>query len=308
MSALVVTILIQHLLLPLFFIVWLWKDRYLSRLRWAASVFLAGSYVAFIVVVGAWSWVGYPLRAVFPLLFVLAAVSSFRRVRALPVRAGRSWVGAIYTGSRVAIGGLFLPLALWGLAGYGVEEEALELAFPLRGGTYVVGQGGSTPIVNGHNPHPAQRYALDILKVKTAGLRARGLYPDDLERYAIFGDAVVSPCQGTVAAARDGLPDLTPPASDRQSPAGNFVAVECGGATIYLAHLLNGSLQVQTGQNVETGQPTGRVGNSGNTTEPHLHMHAGRGPYAGERSSQRGMPMRFGGRFLVRNSLIGSRD
>jgi murein DD-endopeptidase MepM/ murein hydrolase activator NlpD len=56
--------------------------------------------------------------------------------------------------------------------------------------------------------------------------------------------------------------------------AGNWVAIVAGsaGPFVLLAHLRNGSLRVQPGQMVETGDVIGECGNSGNSTEPHLHL------------------------------------
>jgi len=158
--------------------------------------------------------------------------------------------------------------------------------------------------VNYHAVNAAQHYALDILMLNAAGLRARGLYPRALERYAIFGAEVVSPCDGRVAAAVDGLPDLLPPERDGANRAGNHVALEWHGATIYLAHLMRGSVSVRAGETVRAGQLLGRVGNSGNTTEPHLHIHAEEGPYPGRFSGSPALPLRFAGRFLVRNDRV----
>ncbi|WP_260412143.1 M23 family metallopeptidase [Alkalihalobacillus sp. TS-13] len=47
---------------------------------------------------------------------------------------------------------------------------------------------------------------------------------------------------------------------------------------------------------VKKGEEIGLVGNSGNTSEPHIHIHAGK--------DGKGVPIRFNGRFLVRNSLV----
>ncbi len=152
--------------------------------------------------------------------------------------------------------------------------------------------------------HASRRYALDLLMLNGAGIRARGFYPDALARYAVWGAKVVSPCDGLIAAAVDELPDLPPPRRDPAHPAGNHVAIESGGATIYLAHLGRGSVAVRAGDRVRAGQAIGRVGNSGNTTEPHLHVHAEKGPYPGRFSGQPAVPVTFGGRFLVRNDHV----
>jgi hypothetical protein len=181
---------------------------------------------------------------------------------------------------------------------------ALELSFPLRGGTYIIAQGGNTKLINIHGVSPSQRYALDILKLNSVGVRARGLYPSDPKRYAIFGAEVVSPCDGVVAIAMDGFEDYSPPERNPQHRAGNYIALECNGATIYLAHLMKGSICVKSGDRVTIGKVLGRVGNSGNTTEPHLHIHAEEGLYPGQFSGKRAIPIRFNGKFLVRNDQV----
>src|SRR5262249_18526151 len=175
---------------------------------------------------------------------------------------------------RIALGMFFAILAGLAFRGRRTRAAGLELGFPLRGGTFQVGQGGASLAVNYHFSHPSQRYALDVVRLNGAGVRARCLYPRDLERYASWGAEVVSPCDGVVTAAVDGFPDLPPPERDPKHRAGNHVVIECGDATIYLVHLMRGSLIVRAGDRVRPGQSLGRVGNSGNTTEPHLHIHA----------------------------------
>jgi hypothetical protein len=303
----IVSILIFNVLLPLFFVLRLWKGSHGSRLRWGVSLFAAGSYLAFAFLIGVWYWTGYPLRFVWPLLLLGAAAASWRRVRSQPLPVLQRRVAWVDTGIQAVVGGIFLTLAIVAMRGYGVDEKAIDLTFPLRDGVYVVGQGGNSSILNGHQTVRPQRHALDIVRLNRWGTRARGLYPADPARYAIFGDTIFSPCTGTVADSRDGLPDLSPPARDEENVAGNYVALECGGAAVLLAHLRSGSLRVGTGDKVATGQLLGQVGNSGNTSEPHLHIHVERAPYGGERSTRPGLPMRFDGRFLVRNSVVFSR-
>ena len=59
---------------------------------------------------------------------------------------------------------------------------------------------------------------------------------------------------------------------------------------------MQGSVAVDGGSVINQGVPIGEVGNSGNTSEPHLHIHA--------IQNGSGIPITFNGRFLVRNSLI----
>jgi murein DD-endopeptidase MepM/ murein hydrolase activator NlpD len=79
---------------------------------------------------------------------------------------------------------------------------------------------------------------------------------------------------------------------------------------VILAHLKEGSLQVEVGDEVRPGMELGQIGNSGNTSEPHLHIHAVRGEvldldellFHGE-----GVPIVFEGRFLRRNDRVAIR-
>jgi hypothetical protein len=183
----------------------------------------------------------------------------------------------------------------------------LEFEFPLHGGTFYVAQGGGFRLLNYHRKSSrSQRFAVDIVKLQRWGTRAAGIYPRRLEAYGIFGELVYSPCAGVVANTVNDLPELKPGETDRKNAAGNCVFLRADGSDVYvlLAHLLRGSVLVRPGDHVLAGQPLAKVGNSGNTSEPHLHIHA---QCAGQRetdSEWEGVPMRFGGRWLVRNDLV----
>ena len=100
----------------------------------------------------------------------------------------------------------------------------------------------------------------------------------------------------------DGLPDLPVPQMDRSHLAGNHVILRCAEAEILLGHFRKGSVRVEVGQRLRSGDAVAEVGNSGNTSEPHLHINAqepGRvdAPFSGEP-----VPVRIDGRYLVRNN------
>jgi murein DD-endopeptidase MepM/ murein hydrolase activator NlpD len=74
---------------------------------------------------------------------------------------------------------------------------------------------------------------------------------------------------------------------------GNHVILDLGDGTYAVyAHVQRGSLQVKAGDTVRAGQRLGRVGNSGNTTEPHLHFQLMDGP---DPDSARGIPFTWRG-------------
>ena len=90
------------------------------------------------------------------------------------------------------------------LSGYLAPEGAVELSYPLRSGVYYVGGGGGNRWINNHQAFPPQDYALDIVQLNVFGNRARGIRPEELEKYTIYGDWVYSPCSGSVVVAVDG--------------------------------------------------------------------------------------------------------
>lgn len=307
MTLAVVILAFTLLLLPAFYLRSLWYGTAETRLQWFLRVLSVSGFLAFLLIIGRWDFFSYYLRYLWIGLLLLAIFVSYRRVKSrplLPAGGGAFWrsnAGVLV--ELLVVAGL-LAFALSGLFYPG---EAVRMAFPLRDGRYYVGQGGNSVAVNYHNTHPAQRYALDIVALNPLGLRSSGIFPAELDRYAIYGHTVYSPCAGQVIAAVDGLPEQEPPAGDRENPAGNHVVIDCQGVRVVLAHMQPGSLRVSAGDPVAVGQPLGLVGNSGNTTEPHLHIHAVRGGAGGVLEGE-GVPLLFDGRFLTRNAVVTGAD
>jgi murein DD-endopeptidase MepM/ murein hydrolase activator NlpD len=71
-----------------------------------------------------------------------------------------------------------------------------------------------------------------------------------------------------------------------------------------MAHLQRGSVTVRSGEPVKLREAIAKIGNSGNTSEPHLHIHARRENTDKSSLDGEGIPITFNNRFLVRNSLF----
>ncbi|HVT09225.1 MAG TPA: M23 family metallopeptidase [Polyangia bacterium] len=185
------------------------------------------------------------------------------------------------------------------------SEPPVALDFPLSNGAFYVVQGGASSSLNNHHVNTAQKLALDITKLGPGARRAPGLLPSDPSAYFIYGSAVSAPCAGRIRYAVDGMPDSSIPSGDVLDPAGNHVAIDCAGldVTVVLAHLERGSVRVHTGDRIARGEVLASVGQSGHSSEPHLHIHAARDTDGfGERGF--GVPMTFGGRFLIKNDVV----
>jgi hypothetical protein len=200
-------------------------------------------------------------------LCVVAALGSVWRLPEIPL--GRAV-------PRVAAGVVFVVAALWALRSSRAHRwgtaVSQPLRFPLRGTWYVVQGGGR--LINHHASVPAQRAAIDLVMTGPRGTRTgRGTGPD---AYLAYGRPVSAPCDGVVVSAGDGIDDQTPGRIRFQPPYGNHVFIDTGHEIVKLAHLRRGSVLVKPGERVRAGDPIGEVGNSGNSTEPHLHIHAER--------------------------------
>jgi hypothetical protein len=246
-----------------------------------------------------------------------AAAASWRRSgRSSPPGAVRTRAGFRANCNRTAAAFCFVALA-WALSGYlPPGGPAVRLASPLKNGEFYVVNGGYSILINPHmktlereelRAYRGQSYALDIVKLNRCGLRAQGAWPQDLAGYEIFGEPLHAPCDGEVLFTENRLPDRVPPEHDRQNPAGNFVYLECGASGVLLAHLMQSSVAVTPGDRVREGQQIGRVGNSGYSTEPHLHIHAQRGGGGADFLAADPLPLQVAGRTLVRNSRIDAR-
>ncbi|MFC3958339.1 peptidoglycan DD-metalloendopeptidase family protein [Halovivax cerinus] len=144
---------------------------------------------------------------------------------------------------------------------------------------------GSWTVVNGspikewsHSWFPAtQRYAYDFVITDEEG-RTRPAGTDEcVANYYCYDEPVLAPADGVVVTVRDGDPELGRGGGYshpfKRSVTGNTVTIShAEGEYSCLAHLVPGSLSVAPGDRVERGQPVGRCGHSGNSSEPHLHF------------------------------------
>jgi hypothetical protein len=154
------------------------------------------------------------------------------------------------------------------------EGRVSEVRFRLPlDGPVTVAWGGDSLLGNYHVSYPDQRWAYDLLVTKD-GKSYRG-DGTELTDYYCYGMPVLAPADGVVVYDFDGDPDVpVGQLGAGTSAGGNEVAIEVApGEYLVLSHLQPGSITVKVGDRVTAGQAVGKVGNSGNTSEPHLHVH-----------------------------------
>ncbi|POH71312.1 peptidase M23 [Cryobacterium zongtaii] len=191
---------------------------------------------------------------------------------------------------------------------------SVVLALPFAG-RWLAGNSPARRVPSHGTDLLGERYAIDFTGVddrgRTAAHRDWGTYvgTEPPERFFAFGRAILAPAAGVVVEAFDGEVDhparrsqlaLVPYALGQAARlragvgaiAGNHIVIELVGGAGFLAlvHLRAGSVRVRPGDTVAQGHPLAECGNSGNSTQPHLHLQVMDSP---DLSVARGLPLAF---------------
>jgi murein DD-endopeptidase MepM/ murein hydrolase activator NlpD len=176
------------------------------------------------------------------------------------------------------------------------NSAPIVISAPIRGDNWLSGNGPSNfsdhrraVLVLGGTPWIAQRFAEDWVVVDGHGHTFSGDKSQN-KSYHCYDQPILAVANGTAVEVNDGIVENTPsPAWDPPNPpavpidletvAGNHIVEDLGGGRYALyAHMIPGSLKLKPGDKIARGDQIGKVGNSGNSTEPHLHFQVMDGP------------------------------
>lgn len=167
------------------------------------------------------------------------------------------------------------------------DAKPLIIGPPLAGAGWVAANGccnpdivhrGSVQSVNG-GLYDSQRFAIDWMRLDEQGRLVHG-DESDVRNYTDYGADVLAVADGRVVSAVNNLDDQIPgrlpdPSTiNIETVDGNHVVVDLGGGRFaFYAHLQKNSVRVKPGHEVKKGAVLGKLGNTGNTSAPHLHFH-----------------------------------
>lgn len=178
------------------------------------------------------------------------------------------------------------------VAPFQVEGSLPVIGPPLLGKGWVAFNGCCQPAgvhrgtglpVNG-KIYFAQRFAIDWMRINDKGELVHG-DPSRVESYVDYGAKVLAVADGRVVATQDGLNEQKPgtlpdPKTISIGNAdGNHIVLDLGhGVYAMYAHLQKGSVRVKSGDMIHRGEVMALLGNTGNTSAPHLHFQLMSGP------------------------------
>lgn len=143
------------------------------------------------------------------------------------------------------------------------NENAVRMQIPIENAVLRGGKEYKT-----HAVWPSECYAYDIVATP------HDVGTEQLSDYGAFGADVIAPISGTVIDIENSEENILPNTDEFISALGNYIFIEIEETKTYLilAHLEKDSINLKVGDKVETGTRIAKVGNSGTTSEPHLHI------------------------------------
>jgi len=153
-----------------------------------------------------------------------------------------------------------------------LERNQTKFILPFKG-EWTVFWGGDTKELNHHVEVEAQTGALDIIITDVNGKSYKNNGEENEDYYA-FEKELIAPCDAEVVLVVDGIKDNKPGEFNSYYIIGNTVILKTNNDEYLLfAHFKQNSIIVKQGENVKKGELLGLCGNSGNSSEPHLHFH-----------------------------------
>ncbi len=153
-----------------------------------------------------------------------------------------------------------------------LERNTTKMHLPFKE-EWTVFWGGDTQALNYHVESVAQKNAFDIMILDDKGSTHKGTGEANDDYYA-FGKELFAPCDGEVVLVVDGVKDNIPGTKNPIYIPGNTVIIKTDkNEFVFFAHFKQRSIVVKQGQKLNAGDVLGLCGNSGNSSEPHLHFH-----------------------------------
>ncbi len=263
----------------------------------------------FLLTTSYWEYTNYYLRNVYAFIIGIGTVFILARPAFIGELGSISYESIMAKKQTIILGMIWLILDVGILLSRKLSNDCIELGFPFKNGMFLIAEGGDGKRSFFSNYHyfywkkdDSMRYATDIIKLNKFGFSNYGFLPKENEKYFIYGEKLYSPFDGVIIAINDGMEDNISYSANYQSGLGNMIVIKQGNYYVLLGHLLKDSLRVSVGQNVKKGDLLAKIGMTGYTPRPHLHMHV---VYSeeGDYWNGKGVPIKFKNKVPYKNLI-----
>jgi hypothetical protein len=186
----------------------------------------------------------------------------------------------------------FAALIFKGTFDYPSVAECNIIEMPVKG-KWLALHAGEKPWVNYHGNYPPQKFSVDMVKVDDKGNFFNEMGEKNAD-FLCFNDTVFSPVNGTVIKIVNTFPNqeiVNGP--DTFNTAGNYITIQMSeNKFLFLSHLSPNNIKVKEGDTIRLGEHLASLGNSGNSTFPHLHIRIQNKPAYNDTTAL-GLPFRF---------------
>lgn len=244
--------------------------------------FFVGNFILLLFKTAPWEFTNYYIRHVLVLVYLIIA---FRNL--IFINTGIQGIFGIKVLGDVLVLVLSLILMYFNTGSVRASKkpkDCINLSLPFKDGKYIITDGGDgmiSPLLNYHNKaqihkngksNTSMRFATDISKLNKFGFTVKNVLTKENKDYEVFHEKVYCPCDATVVEIVNGIENNIPFSGMYPYNVGNRVILKIDNYYIVMGHLEKDSIEVEVGNSVKSGQRLAKIGNSGLTPRPHLHM------------------------------------
>lgn len=300
MNLLKITSIMECIIIPSFLFLWILCSKKCDLIDWILKIIMSISFLLLLNTIAYWQHFSIYLPYAIFMIFIIVCYFSYKKVKSCDDYNMKKYRKLIHRILIVFLSIFFTTIFIGALKSKNYSEEAINLSFPLRNGKYTITDGGDgkiSPLMNYHymfltvnkfktlltksdswdnnsKLQSGDRYAVDVVKLNNIGALSKKILPHEINNYEIYEDDIYSPCDGQAIEVVDNYDNNIPLTGGYPKNVGNHVIIKFNNSNkaIVLGHMQKDSIKIKSGDIVKEGQIIGKVGNSGWSEWPHVHI------------------------------------
>lgn len=303
-------ILFTEIIGPVMIIKNLYVSNYFTVLDYLITVLFAITGIFFIYYACYWEYTNNYLKNIYVFFSIIGiAVATYKFIK-LPHIPIYNYESFIESKQKIIWLIIFIVIDIRILLSWRCREKPFKLSFPFKNGSFVIidgGDGKKSFFTNYHYRYwkkdASMRYAADIIKMNKYGFYNTGYMPKDNNKYFIYNEVLYSPVDGKVIDVKNETEDSISHSGKYSGGLGNRIVIKKDNYYVVLGHLKKDSIKVSEGQIISKGDYLAKIGSTGYSPRPHLHMQV---MYSEDSNywQGKGVPIMFNNKIPHRNMVF----